>query len=377
LFYKENGLSDGDFFLFKAIFSFVGLLFEIPSGYIADIFPKKNVLILSFALLLSQTLLWLCFQGYLIILIGEILVSISRSFYSVASHSYLYEYLKANNKSEKMLQRYGNMNFYLSLGSALTSLLGATFYNVVGVKFLLSIDLVLMSGAIVLLLFLPQVAVSYKRINGLGHFNIVKEKYIELLTVVRMTMRNKKINSYLWFSGVLGAFTLVFAFCFQTVMKVSATPVPVFGIVYFVNHIIRALTGMLLPKISKKLSLEKTGFFAYILFCLSFVLLILAYYIKNFVVTLIFLLIVCAIIGVQLAYLLLVNVYVHAKTLARVRATVLSVGSMILRGSAAIILFFFKLFLNNYTLDIPLFVFGVLFFLTFFTFRKKLFVQQV
>ena len=50
LFYQENGLTAGDYFLFQGIFSITALLFEIPAGYLGDIFPRRNMLVFSFSM---------------------------------------------------------------------------------------------------------------------------------------------------------------------------------------------------------------------------------------------------------------------------------------------------------------------------------------
>ena len=39
-FYQENGLSVGDFYLIQGLIVFFAFLFEIPAGYLGDIFPR-------------------------------------------------------------------------------------------------------------------------------------------------------------------------------------------------------------------------------------------------------------------------------------------------------------------------------------------------
>ena len=90
LFYQQNGLTAGDFFLFEGISSFISLILLVPSGYIADFFSKKYVLLLSFVLLLIKSFLWIFFSGYFIILVGSILGNISKSLYFATSDSYIY-----------------------------------------------------------------------------------------------------------------------------------------------------------------------------------------------------------------------------------------------------------------------------------------------
>lgn len=44
-FYQENGLTVGDFYLIQGLIVFFAFLFEIPAGYLGDIFPRKYILI--------------------------------------------------------------------------------------------------------------------------------------------------------------------------------------------------------------------------------------------------------------------------------------------------------------------------------------------
>lgn len=45
-FYQSNGLTMKDVFLLQSIFSISIVLFEIPSGYFADVVGRKNSLVL-------------------------------------------------------------------------------------------------------------------------------------------------------------------------------------------------------------------------------------------------------------------------------------------------------------------------------------------
>ena len=57
LFFQEHGLSLTEVMLLQALYSISVAIFEIPSGYIADVFGRKKSIVLS-------TLF--CFSGYLI-----------------------------------------------------------------------------------------------------------------------------------------------------------------------------------------------------------------------------------------------------------------------------------------------------------------------
>ena len=117
LFYRENGISAGDFFLFQAIFTMSKVLLELPIGYISDYFSKKNILIFSFLLLVIRAVLWICFKGYWIVMIGEVLSAISASMYVASSSSYIYEYLSlvSTRKRKNMFHQHQKLLLKINL----------------------------------------------------------------------------------------------------------------------------------------------------------------------------------------------------------------------------------------------------------------------
>lgn len=47
LFYNDNGLNSYDIYLLQAVYSFSVALFEVPSGYMADIIGRRTSLIIG------------------------------------------------------------------------------------------------------------------------------------------------------------------------------------------------------------------------------------------------------------------------------------------------------------------------------------------
>ena len=175
LFYQSCGLSVSDFFFFQGIFALAALLFEVPAGFLADIFPKRNVLILSYSFFITRLVLWLtCAKyGYWILLAGEILYAAQKATFSGVADSYIYEYLKSKNMPNNIGSKYGKMNFFMSIGTAFSSLVGAYIYQSVstwsiakhhtdyGFVVLISLELILNIAALICLLLLPKLPASY------------------------------------------------------------------------------------------------------------------------------------------------------------------------------------------------------------------------
>ena len=355
LFYLANGLTFSDFLLFQSIFYFTGLIAEIPAGYIGDIFPRKNVLIFSYFLFILRILMWIFIPNYWTILAGEILYGLSKAFYRGVSDGYIYDYLKMNNATDMMLNKYGKFNFFMSTGTAISCLLGAFLYKYVGFKILLGFELFFNSTAILILLFLRQIPQTKKNISFSKHisriFNIVKE-----------TAKNTQLNIYMLYSGILFGITSVFVWNFQPLMKSCAIPVVLFGVVYFINHMIRAFGSANAYKILEKLSLLKVGALTWGLYIMCFILMIISNKYTNISLCLSTLIFVCIAIGIQMVFNVGNLSRIHKLILSSTRATISSINSMLASLFSGAFLMIFKSLSKNNSVEFSLLAFMIIFF---------------
>ncbi len=375
LFYQENGLTPGDYFLFQGIFSITALLFEIPSGYLGDIFPRRNMLIFSFSMFLLRLILWSllvagCFglknHAYWIILAGEVLYSLSKASYAGVADGYIYDYLKSQNKTDRMLQRYGKMNFCMSVGTAIASFLGPIFYQKYGFGTLIVIEIILNVSAISLLFLLPKVPPARKRTKGL------KAKYKELFAISKNAIKNQKIKYYMFYSGMLAGTTMVFVWSFQPLMKTAGIPVVLFGVIYAINHGCRALAGMLLPKTIGFLSLKTLGKVTFLLFIFSFLSCAAVVRFQSPVLCFALLTFICVVIGFQLSFTMGNISRLHTYVGSEERSTVASVNNMISRSIAGILLILFKFLLDDISLENSFFVYLTIFLISIYPLSKIL-----
>lgn len=357
LFYQHCGLSIGDFFLFQGIFSLFSLIFEIPLGYLGDIISKKSVLILSYSFFIVRVILWLFFSryGYWVILSGEILYAAQKASFSGAADSYIYEYLKYYNIPQKMSKCYGKMNFFMSAGTAFSSLPAAFLYHKVaewtlqkynydyGFVFLLAIELILNSVALYLLTLLPKVPQIKHRKTTAGEF------YKKFFRIIVWTIKKKNIRYHSLYSGLILAMTSVFVWSFQPIMKLLLLPVHLYGVVYFINHLFRALASLNLGRIRSFIPLSKMYVLSFILFVLSFVLTFVVLSIKSCPVfaILLYFTFISLTIAMQLVYHLSNTSRLHTLVLSGIRTTVSSVNMAIGRLFSAFFLVLIKFLLRD------------------------------
>ena len=322
LFYLQNGLNLSDFLLFQSIFYFTGLIAELPAGYIADIFPRKNVLIFSYLLFMVRIIMWIFVPNYWTILAGEVLYGLSKAFYRGTSDGYIYDYLKTTNATNYMVNKYGKFNFFMSCGSAISCLIGAYLYKYIGFTLLLGIELCCNSIAVFLLLFLPSVAQKKKSKS-------INRHVCRLCNIVRKAINNPKLNIYMLYGSVLTGVTSVFVWNFQPIMKSFAIPVYIFGIVYFINHILRALCSLKAYKFAEKFSLKQMSLFTWILYVLSFVMIYKVMTFTSKKVCILVLIFICVAIGMQMIFNINNLSRIHSLIPTKSRATISSIQFML------------------------------------------------
>ena len=371
LFYQKNGLTAGDFFLFEGISSFISLLLIIPSGYISDFFSKKNILLVSFLLLLIKNFLWIFFHGYFIILFGSILNTISKSLYFATSDSYIYEYLSLKNKEKEMLNKYGKMNFFFSFGIAISSIFSSIFYSYYGALFLLILDFILSSIATLLILSLPNLPVVHKT-----NKKDLKYRFLEMYTIIKSTLYNKKINILFFLCAIFGTTTLILANSFQPIMKLSLIPTSVFGIIYFINYLLRSFGGIWANKFQKIFDLNKTSYIVFSFFIFALSLLFISTISLNKYFVIISILIACFAISFEVMFNIESVTYVHKQILFKRRSATSSIMYATSKLFSAIFLSSFKFLLEYYSISISLLIYTFCFILIFILIKKNSIINK-
>lgn len=103
LFYLERGITSSKYLFFVVISYIVQLLFEIPSGVLADKYSKKKILIISQILFIISTIIFIIAQNYIVFVIATIVAGLQKCFGTGIINSFLYESLENKNKFNKCL----------------------------------------------------------------------------------------------------------------------------------------------------------------------------------------------------------------------------------------------------------------------------------
>jgi MFS family permease len=378
-FYQENGLSVGDFYLIQGLIVFFAFLFEIPAGYLGDIFPRKYILVTAYALFLGRLFLWIFFRGFEIILIGEFLYACSKACFDSVSSSFIYDILKENNEEKKMVKAYSNFNAAMYIGTGIAALLGAGLYEKLGSHTLLIAEFIIYSTAILLLAFLPNAHKPLKE-NIIG----IKERLKKFYVAVSYILKSHRYCYLVLFSGFMVGVSHFFFWSFQPLMKssginpsVSLTDladsigwdarvfgetvwnylislnwldyIKVMGVVIFINNVIRSSFSYFAANVAKKISLFKLGNISFIMevigCALSFILMKMGHI--SPLNCLLFIIFLCVCIGLQLMFTISHISRLHRLINPKIRSLSSSVNMMIGRLMTSLMLMSPKFLLKN------------------------------
>ena len=339
LYYQENGLTVKELFFFQGIFYLVSILIELPVGYIADCFSKKKVLIASFTFFLIANALWYFYEGYWIILIGEILYAFSKVSMDIANSGYLYDYLSSYNLQHEMPKYLGYLNFFLAGGTAFVGLIGAYLYSTFGSSTVLGTEVILLIFAIGLLFMLKNIPSAKKDKIKLS------ERYHDFAKGIQFVWRNVRIKNYIMYSGLLTSLSILFALSFQPLMQKAAFPVFLFGVIACTNHGLRAAFSALAGKLS--LNIYKMRIPLFIAYFLSFIAIFILCFSSSIPLSLTLIVGICFVIGFQLLFTILHVARLHKYVDSTCRGMSMSVNNVIPKILTVVVLLSSRLFMNN------------------------------
>ena len=338
LFYQENGLTVKELFFFQGIFYLTAIISEIPVGYLSDAIPRKNLLITSFLIFVGFYTAWLFFHGYYVIMAGEMLFAISKVMMDNAMSGYLYDYLTLKQQKQSMVKYYGYLNFYLSFGTAVGGIIGTYMYSKLGSKIVIFSEIILVLLSVFLVMSLPQIKSVPRKLDS------ICQKLKSFFRASKDLCKDVSISYYVFYSGLLTSFSILFALSFQPLMQGALFPLFLFGIVAFSNHAVRALSGVVAGKLLRNFDINKLVVPLFALYVLGFVFVFYILASSNVAIILMLLILICLIIGVQVVFTILHVSRIHKFVTIEKRGTLMAVNNFVSRVLAAIVLISSKFF---------------------------------
>jgi len=316
LFFESKGLSLTQIMILQGTYSLFVALFEIPSGFFADIYGRKNSILIGSIFLFLGYVIFSFFSGFNEFLFAEILLGIGGSLISGADSAILYDTLleiKEDNEYTKIEGKtYAIGNFSEGIAGILGGFLAMT-----------SINLPVYIQTIVMFLSIP---VAMTLVEPKSSYKLAKS-FNSVITVVKDTfIHNRKLRWYIIYSSSMGIATLSIAWFVQPFLMEIEIPILYYGIIWaFLNF-----TAGITSYYSHLFNNDNLLIYTSLTMIISLILL--GLYVSYF--GLIFIIIIYLLRGVITPNL---RNLININSTSERRATVLSLRSFVIRLSFAII----------------------------------------
>lgn len=129
LFWKAHGMSLTQIMILQSFFALLLVLLEVPSGYAADLWGRKNVLVCASLFLSCGSGIYLFANTYSHFVMAEIAFALAISLISGADSALLYDALKERNQQEQYTRIWGSVQAVSLISCALFTSTGGIFYE--------------------------------------------------------------------------------------------------------------------------------------------------------------------------------------------------------------------------------------------------------
>ncbi|MDR0726663.1 MAG: MFS transporter, partial [Rickettsiales bacterium] len=341
LLYQGRGVSIGEFFLIQGLFRITAFLFEIPSGYLSDVFSRRKILIIgAFVQVLSMS--WLFFaEGFWGVLLCETGLGLASALFSGTKEAYAFDLLKRIGREKDYLRENGSIHTFSQVATFTAVLTGGALYAI-NENLVLGAEVLSALIALGIFMLLPELREVRRK--------VVPESspWRDCLSIVKMSVKHPEIKWLMIFPTVYSGFTIILLWILQPVMQTALVPVALFGFFVGINQGSRAVFSKISHRLKKFLGVRSLLFICIGALFAGFAAAIAAVYAAgNMTLVYAITAFIAIIPATQSMYGLVFKDYIHHKIQSTERGTVLSVYSMFNMGISGLMMILAKPLLDN------------------------------
>lgn len=313
LFLLDLGLSMTQVMILEMIFMFAIVLLEVPSGVFADLFGRKNSLLIAKICLSIGFLMVGLAEGFLLILLAQFVIAIAWSFSSGADEALVYDSLKTGKKEKDFKKILGRFNFVRQGTWTIVSILGGLLATYFAYR-----NLFYLTAGFFFIAFI----FAFSLREPPKEKNIIEHHYLKhLKDAVRFSFTHVNVRFYILYFSMFGAVSHLTWFLIQPYYLNRGSSVFFIGIVMAVYFGTYAIGSLLTDKISKYFDERRLLFYLVGISALSFI----ALYFTSPVMGLVAIGIMSLLCGIREV---LISDGINKVTDSHHRATVLSVKNL-------------------------------------------------
>lgn len=253
LYLSFKGMSLIEIGILESIYHITGVLFELPTGVIADLYGKKFSVVTGRIVSVISCILMITSNNFWGFALAFVLSAASMNLNSGAGEALVYDSLKSLGEEEKYKKIWGNLAFLMSLGQGMAVLLGGVLADI---KFLYAyiFGTVIQIAALMAAYNFNEPPIN-KSLEEKQQDNSILTQLITSVMVLRM----RKVVLYLiLFSALIGSLqTTVFFYSQQYFSDMSYSKTAI-AIICAISSFIEAISSKYAYKLENLLKLKGT-----------------------------------------------------------------------------------------------------------------------
>ena len=345
LFYESYGLNIEQIVLLKTILSLSVLVLEVPSGYLADLWGRKACLVAGSGVWIVSWLIYCLGTSFSEFAIAEVLAGVAGSLISGANTALGYDTLLQLGREKYYQVWEGRLVAIAGISEAVCGIIGAAIasINLVYPFYLQTICLVIYFG-----LALTLVEPEY-------HQSLVKTQKLERLkNIIIDVAKRPALRWLILLSGTFSSASFLIVWLSQDYLKQLNIPIQAFGWAWAIFHLGMSLASVNAHRLQQRLGIKKATFSLVLILAISYICL------GNIqqVYGLVFIMSIYLVRG--LCSPLIFNA-INQQISSSVRATILSINSLVFRIAFALIAPVIGAIASRYSLFAGLAVAGCMF----------------
>ncbi|MDR3208412.1 MAG: MFS transporter [Rickettsiales bacterium] len=350
LVYQGKGVTLGEFFLIQGLFSVVAFLFEIPSGYLSDVFSRKKILVLG-GLIQLAAMTWLIWaEGFWGVMAVEAMLGVASALFSGTKEAYVFDLLKRMKRENQYVKENGSVQTFTRAGTTIGTLVGGAIYAFSG-SLLLAIEALSVLMAVGMLVWLPELREVRRKVAP--ESSPIKD----CLAVVKMSVRHPEIKWLMIFPALYGGFTKLLMWVMQPMMEAALVPVALFGLFMGLNQGFRALFSKIAHRLLAFMGARRLMILCMATLAAGFMLVVAAIESAGHMALVYAITSVFAVIpAMQAMVALVMKNYVHHRIQSNERGTILSVNAMFSQIASGIVLMLAKPVIDGVGIEAAMFV---------------------
>lgn len=337
-----NPLEIGILLSIKTISS---LIFEIPTGFVADRVSRKLSILISLIINAISIIIFIATKNFIWLCIAQILFGLAETFDSGASTSLLYDNLKQVNSEEYFENAMKNLYFYKSLVLFASFIIGGYTYNTFH-----ALPFVLAMISVIVAFFICTTITEYEYRD-----NTVNQKFYSIFLLKQIFHEPKTVWLNLIFSNIIKAvFYSSYLFLIPLFLKYSGINEKYFGVLFSIGVLIYGFGGKysgIFKDSQKLLALLGPVIMAIVFFITGII--------KASIMCVILLLLLRLVWGV---YTTIYNIHINRKICnSAIRATAISIGSGIEGGVSSLLIMLYGFLMEFISMQTVLLIIGCFF----------------